>query len=422
MALKKVMLRQLGRTVKMGRTRPPGAYQRLSFAKYFRGALPSAPATVDYSAPAASVLANVYLNDQLGDCVIAGGYHGVGVETGNAGDLFTASSQQLIQDYSAIGGYVPGDPKTDNGCNEVTAFNYWTSTGFKNGTKALGWLAVDQTDPAQMRTALYLFENLFFGMELPDAWVNPTPASSGFTWDVAGAPDPNNGHFVTGVGYTANGVTIDTWGMLGTLTWAAINNYCSSANSGGVYVILTPDQLAKGQAKAPNGFDWTALINDFNALGGSVPVPSPKPPSPSPKPPSPSPKPPSPSPKPPSPSPKPPSPSPKPPSPSPKPPAPQPPSPQPPTPGGTGTTGVAQAAWMPPPFPPYAPYAAYPPPPPLPPQSPPTSAPSPVEVYAKRALAGMARSPALGVVAVVGLVVLGVVSVVGLAGSTHEDE
>jgi hypothetical protein len=245
------------------------------------------PATSDYTAKASTVLANIYGNDELGDCVIAGGYHVVGVETGNAGDLFTATEAQIIADYSAIGGYVPGDPSTDNGCDEQTALNYWLQHGFADGTKVLGWLAVDATNKQEVQAAMYLFENLVFGIELPDAWINPFPSASGFTWDVHGSPDPQNGHCVVGVGYTASGVTIDSWGLLGTLTYAAIARYCVQSSGGELYVVLTPDQLTKAETKAPNGVNWSDLIADFDAMGGTVPVPptpSPVPPAPGPSP------------------------------------------------------------------------------------------------------------------------------------------
>lgn len=46
-------------------------------------------------------------------------------------------------------------------------------------------------------------------------------------------------------------------------------------------MMLTPDELAKGQTKAPNsvanGVDWTALIQDFNSLGANPPIPVPTP-------------------------------------------------------------------------------------------------------------------------------------------------
>jgi hypothetical protein len=256
---------------------------RLFLRKYLRLEAPPAPPSCDYSKPALSVLDKIYLNNKLGDCVIAAGYHVVGVATGNAGDLFKATNHQLIADYSAIGGYVPGDPSTDNGCDEVTALNYWTEHGFADKTKDLGWLVVDPSKRQEICAAQYLFENLFFGMDLPNEWVSPMPNASGFTWDAAGPPVQANGHCVAGVGYNANGVIIDTWGMLGTLTWKAIAQYCASSNGGGLYVILTPDQLKKGQAKAPNGIDWTTLIQDFDAMGGNVKPPPPQP-GPGPKP------------------------------------------------------------------------------------------------------------------------------------------
>jgi hypothetical protein len=284
MALKQIFAPHLGRKVKMGRRHPVAFGPRFFLRKYLK--LPklsvNPPATCDYSKPALSVLSNIYENDQLGDCVIAGGYHVVGVATGNASNLFTATDQQITADYTAIGGYVPGKPNTDNGCDEVTALNYWCQNGFADGTKGLGWLVVDPSNQQEVAAALYLFENLFLTMDLPDEWVSPMPSGSGFTWDVAGAPDPENGHAVAGVGYGPNGVTIDTWGLLGTLTWNAISRYCASSNGGGLYVMLTPDQLKKGQTKAGNGVDWSALVTDFNSMGGNVPVPKPQPPKPEP--------------------------------------------------------------------------------------------------------------------------------------------
>jgi hypothetical protein len=262
-----------GKIVKFGRKHPHAIGPHLRLSNYLRmSAVVAAPPAADYSKPAASVLADIMGNDQLGDCVIAGGYHVTGVETGNAGSPFHATLTQVVADYGKIGGYVPGDTSTDNGCNLQDALNYWTAHGFANGTKLVAWLAVDATSPDEVRAACYLFENLYMGMALPDAWVSPFPSGDGFTWDVAGAPDPSNGHCVMAMGYDTAGVKIDTWGMLGTLTYAALAKYAANANGGELYVMLTPDQLAKGQTKAPNGIDWSTLIADWNAMGGTVPV------------------------------------------------------------------------------------------------------------------------------------------------------
>lgn len=262
------------KTYKLGRRRPTARCPRLSLHNYLIRGMPAPPATCDYTKGATTALANVYMNDQLGDCVIAGIAHVVGVLTGDAGKPFVYTNDQIVALYSAIGGYVPNNPSTDNGCDEQTALNYWENHGAPAGDhKIAGWLSVDGTNPEECRTALWLFENLYFGLELPDKWVNPMPAESGFTWDVAGASDPNNGHCVVGVGYTASGITIDTWGMTGTLTDKAIATYGIPAANGEVYTVVSQDGINKANQKAPNGFDWSQLIADFDSMGGSVKPP-----------------------------------------------------------------------------------------------------------------------------------------------------
>jgi hypothetical protein len=257
--------------VKFGRIRPLAPGPRLRLAKYLPRMPVEPPSSVDYSGPAATSLANILGNDALGDCVIAAGYHIVGVETGNAGKVWTPTMPQVLADYGAIGGYVPGDPSTDQGSDPVAALNYWTEHGFGNGTKLVGSLAVDPSNRLEVMVALYLFENLFIGFELPNAWVNPFPSDSGFMWDTAGDPNPNQGHQVMSTGYGAAGPTIDSWGLLGTLTWAALGKYCALSAGGDCSVLLTPDQIAKGIDKAPNGFSWAELVDDFDAIGGRVP-------------------------------------------------------------------------------------------------------------------------------------------------------
>ncbi len=265
----------------MGRKRPAHRV-RLHLRNYLALAeLPTPPEAVDYSAAAMTALQRIYRNDQLGDCVIAGGYHVVGVATGNAGDLFLATDDQITADYEKIGGYKPGDESTDNGCDEQTAFEKWQADGFANGTKLVGAVAVDATSPTELKQGIDLFENCFFGIELPDAWINPFPSATGFVWDVAGEPNPENGHCIVGVGYNSTGIQIATWGIIGTITWAAVAKYAAPTSGGEVYILLTPDQIDKAKGKAPCGLTWDQLLSDFDALAGGIgPGPLPLPPAP----------------------------------------------------------------------------------------------------------------------------------------------
>jgi len=266
---KTVFAPHLGKNVKLGRKRSVASCPHLKLRNYLRKSTPSPPGSADYTAKAATALGNVYMNDTLGCCVIAGGYHVVGVETGNAGNLFVASDGQITTDYGAIGGY-NGTPGTDNGCDMQTAMNYWVSKGFANGTKLVGWLAVDASNEEEVQTACYLFENLYTGMELPDPWINPMPSAAGFVWDAVGDPDPENGHCIMGAGYDGQGIIVDSWGLLGKATYAALKKYAIQASGGELYVLLSPDQLARGQTKAPNGIAWTDLLSDFQEMGGQI--------------------------------------------------------------------------------------------------------------------------------------------------------
>ena len=266
-----------GKTIKrpdlrLGRKRPK-VPAKLRFRDYLSGAaaIPKAPVTFDYSVKAQAALGKMYLNDSIGDCVEAGQGHLVGVFTGNAtGTPFIFTDTQIQSIYTAEGGYVPGDSSTDNGTDEQTAFANWQASGLlpDGSHKIAGCLALDPTNEVEIRSAAWLFFNLCFGCELPDAWINPPPSGPGFTWDVAGDPDPQNGHFFVGVGASVGGIKIATWAMTGTITWAAIAKYMAASANGALNVVISQDALVKGMAKFPNGLNWNQLMADFKLIGG----------------------------------------------------------------------------------------------------------------------------------------------------------
>jgi hypothetical protein len=254
---------------KLGRNRPIARGPRFALKNYLKQSLPTPPERINYVPAAWLELEQMYGNDALGDCVIACMGHIEGVLTGNAGAPLTLSEAAIVDLYSAIGGYVPGNPATDNGCDEQTALNYWQQRGL-NGTGAgaiAGWLAVDGSNLAEVKTALWLFENLMFGMELPDAWITPFPSESNFTWDLAGPANPQNGHCVAGVGYDLTGIRISTWGMLGVITARAIAEYATAKTQGELYTVLSQDAISKATLKAPNGFAFAQLRADMMNMG-----------------------------------------------------------------------------------------------------------------------------------------------------------
>lgn len=269
--LKSVYAPHLGRSVKFGRRMPAAVpVTRKPYPAFgtYAAMLPTAPATINFATPATlQSLRNLYGNDSRGDCVPAGANHDLGMWTANAGKPFLPTLDQVLADYTAIGGFDPNDPdNTDNGCDEVTALNYYLNHGFANGTKLAGWLTVDASNQTLVKQALWLFEGLYFGMCLSDRWVDPMPEKDGFVWNSIGRPDPQNGHCVIGYGYNAQGIQIDTWGLFGTVAWDAVKHFASPKAGGELYLLLSQDQINQATQKSPNGFNWTQLATDFAAL------------------------------------------------------------------------------------------------------------------------------------------------------------
>ena len=269
-----------GRTLRFGRRRPLVRLPHLALKNYTLASLPAPPPVGDYfTTPVVGVLSQMYGNDTLGDCVIAEMLHTAGVLTGNANGspgaaVFTLG--QAISLYSAITGYIPGDPSTDNGTVITDALAYWQQTGLLAGApvphKIAGSLSVDVANQEEVKTSIYNFENNVIGFELPDAWVDPVPSASGFIWDVAGPPDPSNGHCVLAFGYDSLGVIISTWGMVGHVTWPALAQYCSTSNGGELYTVISTDQLSVAKQRTPTGINWAQIESDFTALGGTLAV------------------------------------------------------------------------------------------------------------------------------------------------------
>jgi hypothetical protein len=259
------------REMKFGRRPFVAPKACMKFKDYQTKSFPTPPASGDYRPKAAAALSNVYLNDSLGDCVIAWMAHAIGVFTGNAtGTPTTFTDQQIIAEYGAIGGYVAGDPSTDNGCDEGTALDYWLSKGFAGAHQIAGFLAVDPTNAQECRDAIWLFETLMFGVGLPDAWVSPMPESSGFVWDVAGDAVQDNGHCFGSANWSPGSLGVETWGMNGGITDAAVAKYAANAAGGQLFTVITQEGLIRATGRAPNGFDFPQLTADFVGMGGSI--------------------------------------------------------------------------------------------------------------------------------------------------------
>ena len=245
--------------------------------------LPTAPDSFDYSSSSLPAQSMILANgpdstapdgakNGLGDCTSAARSHIIDAVTANAGNPVVMTAEQTVGFYSASTGYVLGNESTDRGGDEVTVLTTWRDQGATiDGHSIVAYMTVDGSKAQFVKDVLYTFENLYYGMELADPWLDIS--GSGFTWDVGTPPNPSNGHAVPALGADSHGTKVNTWGRLGTLTWAANAEYTDPSNGGNLFVVLTPEIINRASQKAPNGIDWDSLLADINALPSSVMTP-----------------------------------------------------------------------------------------------------------------------------------------------------
>jgi len=247
-------------SVVVGGCRPPSRIG-VPFGTYLGDAAVAIPASLDLSSKAMASLRQVYLNNRLGCCTIAAKAHEQGVWTGQVNatpDLWT--DDQIQAQYSRLGNYEPGDASTDHGCDPCDVLDACCKPGFfPDGSECAGWVQLNTFDPAELQRALFLFEGADVCVYLNDAWIAST-TGDGFTWDESAPGDLSDGHCVDAYGYDSTGLHVCSWGFLGTITYAALQQ------PGMVGVLLSPEVIARGQTKAPTGLDWAALQADLQAI------------------------------------------------------------------------------------------------------------------------------------------------------------
>ena len=250
----------------------------LKLSKYLKevtAPVPEPPDNLDY----AELITNsigwpVYLNDQIGDCVPAAMAHQIEQWTylakGEA-NRTALSNQQVLWLYEKLGGYIPGNPLTDNGVVMLDALRYWRNAGVF-GNKIQAFASVDLTNYTEVRQAIWLFGNIFLGIQLPlsaqqgDMWTVPVDGPIG-----DGAPGSWGGHCVPVTAYhvrpnptsdVANRktYTVITWGQAMKMSHNFMTTYGDEA-----YVLLDLGWL-QSSGKSVGGFDLGTLQNDLRNL------------------------------------------------------------------------------------------------------------------------------------------------------------
>ena len=221
--------------------------------------LPPAPLTCDWTPKGAPY--GMMLNDQLGDCGIAGMGHLEQTWTGNTRSIWIPPDSLIGQLYQALGGYVPGDPSTDNGTVLLDNLKYWKNTGLYDGAHKIGGFAsINIASQMEFQLGVYLFGGVYLGVGLPATAQNQT------SWSVVpnagpdGEPGSWGGHCVCAMTYDAISATVISWGEKVPMTWDFYHRYFDEA-----YVVFNEEWLAES-GNSPSGFNKPALLAALNSV------------------------------------------------------------------------------------------------------------------------------------------------------------
>jgi hypothetical protein len=245
--------------------RVPGKYGRKSrdFAKwaptlehYLTAELPPAPLIVDRASKVASW--PMYLNDQLGDCTCATVGHEIQAWTAYATAEVTLAQDDILALYEAVGGYVPGDPSTDNGCEIADVLAYWQKTG-AGGHKISAYAALgDCSNLTLMKQCLNVFGTVYLGINVPRSAEDQF--SAGEVWTVVAGSPIVGGHAIPlqRIDNAPLGdLEVVTWGALQRMTREFAQTYTEEA-----WVPVSADWLT-ANGSTIEGFDLAQLETDL---------------------------------------------------------------------------------------------------------------------------------------------------------------
>lgn len=248
-------------TLKLGKTPARPGAMKFKFTDFVdKIALPTPPTNFGHEGliPAWGMLAN----DQYGDCVFAGAAHETMLWNAEAKRVTAFTNKSVLSDYSAVTGFNPKDPSTDNGTDMQAAASYRRKTGMKDAKgkrhKIAAYLAIKPGDVPNLRRAMYLFGAVGIGIAFPASAMDQFNA--GKPWTVVSRSPIEGGHYIPAIAWRNGKAVCVTWGKLQGMASAFYAKYCDE-----VVCYVSEEMLTAG--KSPEGFDRAALLDALKTLG-----------------------------------------------------------------------------------------------------------------------------------------------------------
>jgi hypothetical protein len=205
-------------------------------------------------------------NDAYGDCVWAGAAHETMLWAAEAGRRVPFTDQAVLSDYSAVTGFDPNDPNTDQGTDVRQALGYRRSTGIADAASQRhrigAYVKLDPGNPRELWLALYLFGAVAVGIQFPGSAM--TQFDQGKPWAPVRGATIEGGHYIPVVARLRTTMPICvTWGQEQEMTLGFYEKYNDET-----FAVLSPEMLSGG--KSLEGFDLAQLQADLQAVKGAA--------------------------------------------------------------------------------------------------------------------------------------------------------
>ena len=202
-------------------------------------------------------------NDTVGDCAIAGIYHLLQGQSYNTDNPLHGTTDQALALYSAVTGYNPSDPSSDQGTVLVSLLDYVVKNGVEMldvtgktvTVEIVGYASLDISSVAQRRYGAFTFGGAFLGINCPEKCESDTD-----NWNFGPGLPLAGGHCITQEGEGAAGGQTCSWGMI---IPTSNSFYAAYLDEG--YIVVAKSWL-DAQGQSPTGLDLDGLVTAMKAV------------------------------------------------------------------------------------------------------------------------------------------------------------
>jgi hypothetical protein len=240
---------------------------QVMLASYFTSDLPSVESLKFPLGHADKIQPEMFLNNKLGDCAIAGSIEEVRLANALRGVTVNFTDATALANYSAITGYNPDDPSTDGGTDVHQLYDYRKTTGIVDADgqyhKIVAYAGLTPGDWDELLIALSMFDMVGIGIQVQDYCEQQF--EDGQPWSLErGFHQTVGGHYIPVVGATdINTAQLYTWGSIGGITKPFYEKFST------VSVVALTDEIFE-QGKTPEGLDAAQLAQDLTEFNGNV--------------------------------------------------------------------------------------------------------------------------------------------------------